>query len=147
MYLYEMVTKQPMECSELSLLLEWESNLFSSKDSAAILKEVDTKIDHPAFKNPASPASIVLYSTLYTRVLIGTSQKYLNYLDHPALLNFVIRVSETDHSEKGIKLANEHTAAEKVDSSLAGATPNTSTSTVRKLKLGIFANKLDGKKM
>jgi hypothetical protein len=141
-----MVTKQPMECAELSLL-EWESNLFSSKDSAAILKEVDTKIDHPAFKNPASPASIVLYSTLYARILIGASQKYLNYLDHPALLNFVIRVSETNHSKRGIKLANEHTATEKVDSSLAGATTNTSTSTVRKLKLGIFANKLDGKKL
>ena len=124
-------------------LLDWESSLFSSKDSTTILKEVDAKIGHPAFTNPASPPSIVVYSAVYA---LGASPKYLGYLGHPALLNFVVRVSETDHGKKGIKLSNEHTVAEKVDS-VAGATTNTTTRGARKLKPGIFASKLEGKKM
>jgi hypothetical protein len=141
--MYETARKQPAEWAELSVL-EWESNLFSSKDATVILKEVDTKIGHPVFKNPASPASIVVYSTVYA---LGASPEYLGYLGHPALLKFVVQVSETDHGEKGIKLANEQTAAEKVDSSVAGVTTDTATPGARKLKPGIFANKLDGKKM
>jgi hypothetical protein len=74
-------------------LLDWESSLFSSKDSTTILKEVDAKIGHPAFTNPASPPSIVVYSAVYA---LGASPKYLGYLGHPALLNFVVRVSETN---------------------------------------------------
>jgi phosphoenolpyruvate synthase/pyruvate phosphate dikinase len=85
----------------------------------------------------------VVYSTAYA---LGASPKYLGYLGHPALLNFVVRVSETDHGKKGIKLSNEHTVSEKVDS-MAGATTNTTTRGAQKLKPGIFARKLDGTKM
>jgi hypothetical protein len=144
-YLHETATKHIATWTDLSLI-EWESSKFSSlKEPAAALKEVESKLSHKELTDFTSPASIVIFSSLYS---IMSFAKLLHY---PATEKFFIGFIETETAKKGIELATAHTAERKVDGSpLAGASNSVAKSTTpgaQHLRPGIFTNKLDGKKM
>jgi hypothetical protein len=141
-YLHEMATKNCASWSELSIM-EWESNL-STKDQSSALKAVESSLSAPSFNDPTSPASIVLFSALYG------SFSTAKLSDYPSLQKFFIGFLDHESVKTGIELASAHTAEQKVDASTvpgASSTPAPLATGARQLKQGIFANKLDGKRM
>ena len=123
--------------------MEWESNL-STQDQASSLKGVEASLSNLNLDDFTSPASIVLFSSLYN-VLSTTKLS-----EYPALQKFFIGFLETESAKTGIELASAHTADSKVDASTvpgASSTPVPIATGARQLKEGIFADKLDGKKM
>lgn len=137
-----MATKNSVSWSELSIM-EWESSL-STRDQSSALKSVEASLSDPIFNDPASPASIVLFSALYG--ILSTAK----LSDYPSLQKFFIGFLGNESVKTGIELASAHTAEQKVDASTvpgALSTPASTSTGARQLKQGIFANKLDGKKM
>ena len=143
-YLYETSTKKTALWGDLSLM-EWETHLESILKSDGALTEAESKIKQTELGISESPSSIVIFSTLYDVI----SSPKLS--DFPALKNFLIGFLETDFAKTGIELATAHTTEKKVDASTvpgaSAASNNPSTPSVQHLRAGIFANKLDGKKM
>jgi hypothetical protein len=125
--------------------MEWESTLTSLNEPNTAIKELESKLGHTELNDFTSPASIVVFSSFYN---IVSSMKSIEY---PTTGKFIIDFLETEAAKKGIELATVHTADQKVDAStVAGGSnlPNKSTAPgLQKLRSGIFANKLDGKKM
>ena len=123
--------------------MEWESNL-STKNQSSALNAVEASLSDPSFNDPTSPASIVLFSALYG--ILSTAK----LSDYPSLQKFFIGFLENESVKTGIELASAHTAEQIVDASTvpgASFTPAPAATGARRLKQGIFANKLDGKKM
>jgi len=124
--------------------MEWEAHLESILKSDGALEEADSKMKQVK-PDPTSPTSIVIFSTLYD---VLSSDKLS---DFPAVKEFLIRFLETDFAKTGIELATAHTTEKRVDTSTvpgASAASNSSSApAAQHLRPGIFANKLDGKKM
>lgn len=125
--------------------MEWESTLTSLKKPNVAIKELESKLGHAEFEDSTSPASIVIFSSFYNVVSSVSSVKY------PAAVKFITSFLEMETAKKGIELASVHASEQKMDAStVAGASKSASKSTApggQKLRSGIFANKLDGKKM
>lgn len=125
--------------------MEWESTLTSRKEPNVAIKELESKLGHKELQNSTSPASIVIFSSFYNAV------SSINSIEYPAAVKFIVGFLETESVKKGIELASVHAAEQKVDASTVARASNlVSKSTAqgsRKLRSGIFANKLDGKKM
>jgi hypothetical protein len=146
-YLHELETKATASWSELSLL-EWEATPVASNKEGTLLAEAESKIKDANLDDQKSPAVIVLFASLYT--LLSTAK----LSEYPALNKFFCDYLLSETAKKGIELASALTATEKVDAStVAGAPPyvasagNTVSGGQQHLKPGIFANKLNGKKM
>lgn len=126
-------------------MIEWDSNFASIKSPAVALKEAEAKLSHTELTDYTSPAAIVIFSSLYN---LMSSAKFSDY---PAVAKFFIGLLGTEAAKKGIELATAHTAKHKVDAStVAGASNSVKKPTApggQHLRSGIFANKLDGKKM
>ena len=125
--------------------MEWESTLASFKDPTVAVKELESKLGHMGLTDFTSPASIAIFSSFYHVV------SSINSIEYPVAVKFIVGFLETETAKKGIELATVHAAEQKVDASkVAGASNSVSKSTARpgqKLRSGIFANKLDGRKM
>jgi hypothetical protein len=121
-------------------LVEWETHLESILKSDGALEEADSKIKQVKPEISISPTSIVIFSTLYD---VLSSAKLS---DFPAVKEFLIRFLETDFAKTGIELATAHTTEKKVDTSTVPGASAVSPA-AQHLRPGIFANKLDGKKM
>jgi len=121
-------------------LVEWETHLESIIKSDGALEEADSKIKQVKPEISISPTSIVIFSTLYD---VLSSAKLS---DFPAVKEFLIRFLETDFAKTGIELATAHTTEKKVDTSTVPGASAVSPA-AQHLRPGIFANKLDGKKM
>ena len=143
-YLYETSTKKTATWMDLSLV-EWETHLESILKSDGALEEADSKIKQVKPEISISPSSIVIFSTMYD---VLSSAKLS---DFPAVKEFLIRFLETDFAKTGIELATAHTTEKKVDMSTvpgaSAASNSPSAPAAQHLRPGIFANKLDGKKM
>ena len=124
--------------------MEWEAHLESILKSDGALEEADSKMKQVK-PDPTSPTSIVIFSTLYD---VLSSAKLSAF---PAVKEFLIHFLEMDFAKTGIELATAHTTEKKVDmSTVPGASAASNTPAVpaaQHLRAGIFANKLDGKKM
>ena len=120
--------------------MEWETYLESILKSDGALEEADSKIKQVKPEISISPTSIVIFSTLYD---VLSSAKLS---DFPAVKEFLIRFLETDFAKTGIELATAHTTEKKVDTSTVPGASAVSPA-AQHLRPGIFANKLDGKKM
>ena len=108
----------------------------------SILNEAESKANHDAFEIFTSPASIIVFGSLYHLL---SSAKLSEY---PALEKFFKGFLGTEYAKQAIELASTITAAEKVSpSSVSGATMVAATPGGQNLKRGIFAKKLDGKNM
>ena len=138
------MTNSPPTWSELSVM-EWESNLGSLNDRNAILNETESNLSHTKLSDFKSPASIILFSSLYNILSAAKLSEY------PVLDKFFSGFLGTEFAKHGIELASAHTAKQKVDAStFAGASPSTSKGpgpASRHLRPGIFANLPNGKKM
>jgi len=121
-------------------LVEWETHLESIIKSDGALEEADSKIKQVKPEISISPSSIVIFSTMYD---VLSSAKLS---DFPAVKEFLIRFLETDFAKTGIELATAHTTEKKVDTSTVPGASAVSPA-AQHLRPGIFANKLDGKKM
>lgn len=143
-YLYETSTKKTATWVDISLM-EWETHLESILKSDGALEEADSKIKQVKPEISTSPTSIVIFSTLYD---VLSSAKLS---DFPAVKEFLIRFLETDFAKTGIELATAHTTEKKVDTSTvpgaSAASHNPSAPAAQHLRPGIYANKIDGKKM
>jgi hypothetical protein len=126
-------------------LIEWESNLTAVKNRNVALKEAEAKLSCKEFNDYTSPASIVLFASLYN-FLSGEKTS-----DYPALERFFIGFLGTETAKKGIELATAHTKKQKVNASTVAGTSNSTAKPTapgtQHIRAGIFANKLDGKKM
>ena len=125
--------------------MEWESTLTSFKDPTVAVKELESKLGHMGLTDFTSPASIAIFSSFYHVV------SSINSIEYPVAVKFIVGFLETETAKKGIELATVHAVEQKVDASkAAGVSNSVSKSTARaeqKLRSGIFANKLDGRKM
>ena len=125
--------------------MEWESTLTSRKEASVAIKELESKLRDTGLNDSTSPASVVVFSSFYNVV------SSINSVEYPAAVKFIIGFLETDIAKKGIELATVHTAEQKVDASTVAGTSNlvnkSTAPGAQKLRSGIFANKLDGKKM
>ena len=125
--------------------MEWETHLESILKSDGALEEADAKIKQVKPEISTSLTSIVIFSTLYD---VLSSAKLSAF---PAVKEFLIHFLEMDFAKTGIELVTAHTTEKKVDMSTvpgASAASNTpAVPAVQHLRAGIFANKLDGKKM
>lgn len=143
-YLYETSAANSATWAELSLI-EWESKLTLAKDSTMVLKEANSKAQFMKLHDNTSPASIVVFSLLYN---ITSSARLSEY---PALEKFFVGFLATEPAKKGIELATAYTAQRKDNAStvVSASTPSDKSKArgARNLRSGIFANKLDGKKM
>jgi hypothetical protein len=147
-YLHELETKTPASWTELSLL-EWEATEIASKEQTTLLAETESKIKDTSLANQTSPAVIVLFASLYNTLSTAKLS------DYPALNKFFTEYLLSETAKKGIELASALTAEEKVDASTVAGAPSSTTSVSgtttsdgqQHLRQGIFANKLDGKKM
>lgn len=147
-YLHELETKAPASWGELSLL-EWEATEFASKQETGLLADAELKVTDASLSNQKSPAAIVIFASLYNALSTAKLS------DYPALNKFFSDYLLSETAKKGIELASALTAAEKVDAStVAGAPPSVASAIEtpasdgqQHLRPGIFAHKLDGKKM
>ena len=146
-YLHELESETAASWSELSLL-EWEATEVASKPQTKLLAEAESRIKDASFNDQKSPAVIVLFASLYDALSTAKLSDYL------ALNKFFCDYLLSETAKKGIELATALTATDKVDAStVAGAPPSlatagsTTSDGAQHLRPGIFANKLDGKKM
>ena len=147
-YLHELETKAPASWTELSLL-EWEATELASKKGTTLLAEAETRIKEPSLSDHKSPAVIILFASLYNTLSTAKLS------DYPELKKFFTDFLLSETAKQGIGLASALTTAEKVDastvagapSSTAGVTETPLSDGQQHLRPGIFANKLDGKKM
>lgn len=146
-YLHELESKTAASWSELSLL-EWEATEVRSKQQTTLLAEAESLIKDASFNDQKSPAVIVLFASLYDALSTAKLS------DYPALNKFFSDYLLSQTAKKGIELASALTATDKVDASTAAGAPpsivptgSTTSDGAQHLRPGIFANKLDGKKM
>jgi hypothetical protein len=125
--------------------MEWESNLPSTNNPTVTLKEVEAKLSYTELVDYTSPASIVIFSSLYNIMPSGQLS------DYPALNKFFIGFLGTAAAKKGIELAAAHTTEQNVAASTVVDVPNSlnkPTGTgAQHIRPGIFATKLDREKM
>lgn len=140
-YLYETTAQQPLSFSDLSLL-EWESNNLLSSDSATNLKEAEAELSRTNLPETLSPASIVLFASLYYVATTSSLSKY------PAIEKFFLGLLNLDPVKTGIELTVVHTTGRNVDASIVnGVKAPLLAPGSRNLRTGMFAKSLDGRKL
>jgi hypothetical protein len=111
-----------------------------SANETSTLKEVEAKLSTVQVTDLKSPASIVIFSSLYNISSPATVSSY------PCTEKFFVSFLETGVAKHGIELAVAHTADQKVDTSMMlGASVPTVELGAQNLRPGIFAEKIHGK--